>query len=140
MTYKFPIKVRGHHIDVYQHVNNAVYLTFLEDARWEMFDQSQALAWMEERDLGFVVVNINIDYHAAAYMNDDIEVHTEFQPITQGKRSGKLEQTIYRGDKRLAKAAITYVCIDLKKERALPLEGELYQRIEQLRNPGELPE
>ncbi|MEP8710355.1 hypothetical protein ABKV66_22685, partial [Enterobacter hormaechei] len=28
------IKVRGYHLDVYQHVNNARYLEFLEEARW----------------------------------------------------------------------------------------------------------
>lgn len=27
------IKVRGYHLDVYQHVNNARYLEFLEEAR-----------------------------------------------------------------------------------------------------------
>ncbi len=29
------IKVRGYHLDVYQHVNNARYLEFLEEARWD---------------------------------------------------------------------------------------------------------
>ena len=30
------IKVRGYHLDVYQHVNNARYLEFLEEARWDI--------------------------------------------------------------------------------------------------------
>lgn len=29
------IKVRGYHLDVYQHVNNARYPEFLEEARWD---------------------------------------------------------------------------------------------------------
>ena len=29
------IKVRGYHLDVYQHVNNARYTEFLEEARWD---------------------------------------------------------------------------------------------------------
>ncbi|EAB4380520.1 hypothetical protein EBH53_19380 [Salmonella enterica] len=32
------IKVRGYHLDVYQHVNNARYLEFLEEARWDGLD------------------------------------------------------------------------------------------------------
>lgn len=31
------IKVRGYHLDVYQHVNNARYPEFLEEARWDGF-------------------------------------------------------------------------------------------------------
>ena len=34
------IKVRGFHIDVYQHVNNGRYMEFLEEARWEFMDHT----------------------------------------------------------------------------------------------------
>ncbi|WOD06656.1 acyl-CoA thioesterase [Marinomonas sp. GJ51-6] len=47
------IKVRGYHLDVFQHVNNARYLEFLEEGRWAFFDEfgagtdlmEQGLAW-----------------------------------------------------------------------------------------------
>ena len=46
-----PIKVRGYHLDLYGHVNNARYLEFLEEARWAYFEPPTAwngspnLAW-----------------------------------------------------------------------------------------------
>ncbi|WP_193386247.1 acyl-CoA thioesterase, partial [Yersinia pestis] len=40
------IKVRGFHIDVFQHVNNARYLEFLEEARWEWLDGQPVFQWM----------------------------------------------------------------------------------------------
>ena len=38
MPHQIRIKVRGYHLDVFQHVNNARYLEFLEEARWTYFD------------------------------------------------------------------------------------------------------
>ncbi len=40
------IKVRGYHLDVYQHVNNARYLEFLEEARWDGLENSDSFQWM----------------------------------------------------------------------------------------------
>ena len=33
------IKVRGFHIDIFSHVNNARYLEFMEEARWFIIDK-----------------------------------------------------------------------------------------------------
>ena len=32
------IVIRGYHLDAYRHVNNARYLEFLEEARWQYLD------------------------------------------------------------------------------------------------------
>ncbi|XLM23374.1 thioesterase, partial [Chromobacterium piscinae] len=34
MAHHTRIKVRGYHLDLFGHVNNARYLEFLEEARW----------------------------------------------------------------------------------------------------------
>ena len=39
------IKVHGYHLDVYQHVNNARYLEFLEEARWNALEDGMPLFW-----------------------------------------------------------------------------------------------
>ncbi len=50
------IKVRGYHLDVYQHVNNARYLEFLEEARWDGLENSDSFQWMTAHNIAFVVV------------------------------------------------------------------------------------
>lgn len=45
------IKVRGYHLDVYQHVNNARYLEFLEEARWDGLENSDSFQWMTARNI-----------------------------------------------------------------------------------------
>lgn len=75
------IKVRGYHLDVYQHVNNARYLEFLEEARWAWLEESEAFHWMNKREMAFVVVNININYRRPAVMGDVLIIDSQLMSL-----------------------------------------------------------
>ncbi|WP_436893510.1 YbgC/FadM family acyl-CoA thioesterase [Siccibacter turicensis] len=126
------ITVRGFHIDVYQHVNNARYLEFLEEARWAGLEQSESFQWMMVHNIAFVVVNININYRSPAVLGDVLTISSAVEQLN-GK-SGVLSQVVTRQSASdvVADALITFVCIDLKTQKALPLEGELRDKLEQL--------
>ncbi len=86
------IKVRGYHLDVYQHVNNARYLEFLEEARWHGLENSDSFHWMTAHNIAFVVVNININYRRPAVLSDLLTITSQLQQLN-GK-SGILSQVI----------------------------------------------
>ena len=119
------IKVRGYHLAVYQHVNNARYLEFLEEAR-------DSFQWMTAHNIAFVVVNININYRRPAVLSDLLTITSQLQQLN-GK-SGILSQviTLEPEGQVVADALITFVCIDLKTQKALALEGELREKLEQM--------
>ena len=124
------IKVRGYHLDVYQHVNNARYLEFLEEARWDGLENSESFQWMTAQRIAFVVANININYRRPAVLGDRLTVTSHVQQLNG--RSGVLSQvvTLDPEGEVVADALITFVCIDLKTQKALPLEGELREKLE----------
>lgn len=124
------IKVRGYHLDVYQHVNNARYLEFLEEARWDGLESSAGFQWMSANHIAFVVVNININYRRPAVLGDLLTVTSKVEQLN-GK-SGVLSQvvTLEPEGQVVADALITFVCIDLKTQKALALEGELRAHLE----------
>ena len=124
------IKVRGYHMDVYQHVNNARYLEFLEEARWDGLESSAGFQWMSANHIAFVVVNININYRRPAVLGDLLTVTSKVEQLN-GK-SGVLSQvvTLEPEGQVVADALITFVCIDLKTQKALALEGELREHLE----------
>jgi acyl-CoA thioester hydrolase len=65
-----PIRIRWRDVDNYGHVNNAVYLTFLEEAR----DR-----WVHETlgpDTNFVIVRIAIDFRRELSLEDEEVVVT----------------------------------------------------------------
>lgn len=90
------IKVRGYHLDVYQHVNNARYLEFLEEARWDGTESSPAFHWMTARNIAFVVVNININYRRPAVLGDVLTVTSKLEQLNgkSGTLSGGHPQSL----------------------------------------------
>lgn len=124
------IKVRGYHLDVYQHVNNARYLEFLEEARWQWLEEAGAFTWLQEQQLAFVVVNININYRRPAVLGDVLAIHSEITQLN-GKSGIITQRVMLEGSETLvADAALTFVCIDLRTQKAVALESELRARLE----------
>lgn len=123
------IKVRGYHLDVYQHVNNARYLEFLEEARWQWLEEADAFNWLMAQKLAFVVVNININYRRPAVMGDCLVIESDVSQLSS--RSGIIAQRVLLAEDRtvVADALLTFVCIDLRTQKAVPLEGELRERL-----------
>lgn len=126
------IKVRGYHLDVYQHVNNARYLEFLEEARWDWLERMEAFHWLTASHLAFVVVNININYRRPAVMGDVLMIESRLLKL--GGKSGVISQSVNlqpQGDV-VADAQLTFVCLDLRSGQAQPLEGELKSKLEEM--------
>ncbi|MGY5958166.1 Thioesterase-3 [Kosakonia sp. BK9b] len=131
------IKVRGFHLDVYQHVNNARYLEFLEEARWDGLENNDSFKWMTANHIAFVVVNININYRRPAVLGDVLTVTSHVQQINS--KSGVLSQrvTLNPEGEVVADALVTFVCIDLRTQKALALEGELREKLEKMIREGD---
>ncbi len=73
------LTVRGFHLDVFQHVNNARYLEFLEDARWAIFDH--VLEALRKRHWSLVIANININYRKPAVIGQRLRIDAKLGEI-----------------------------------------------------------
>lgn len=126
------LRVRGYHLDGYEHVNNARYLEFMEEGRWDFFDKHPAMIKeLQQAGRAFVVVNLNIDYLAAARQGDDLEVMTGI--IEVGERSGICHHRIVRSDGTLiAQADLTFVLLDVRANKASAIEGDVRQALADL--------
>ena len=105
-------------MDAFGHVNNAVYLNYLESARVG-FLRAGGVSYRELRDKGFslVVVRVRIDYRGEAYMEDPLLVVTE--PVKKRFTGGIFSQKVFReepaGPRLIADAEVTWVCVDGRK-------------------------
>lgn len=118
------IKVRGYHLDVYQHVNNARYLEFIEEARWEVFDKTFRDGFLDKQNLSFVVVNVNIAFRAAAVLHDYLRIDTFLKK--HGSRSVTVTQQVIKHETNelVAEADVTFVLVDNKKMKAISLTDQ----------------
>ncbi|WP_025323760.1 acyl-CoA thioesterase [Deferrisoma camini] len=119
------IKVRGYHLDLYGHVNNARYLEFLEEGRWSWVEERGDLAGFMKGGYGFSVVNININYRRPAFLGDELEILTSLKGL--GNRSGVVRQVVRLAgtDTVVAEADVTFVVVSAQTGRAVPLDGEV---------------
>ena len=119
------IKVRGFHCDMFGHVNNARYLEFLEEARWEWLNRNTTFDFFEQRKMSFVVVSITINYKLPSVLNDELFITVEVKSI--GNRSATVNQTITRksDNKLIADADVTFAMVDNVTGKAIPIDDEL---------------
>lgn len=107
------------HIDHMGHVNNAVYLMLLEDTAWS-HTRALGLTWQDYQalDAGCVVRHHALDYMAAAYEGDRVQVGTWL--------SGNDHRlTLWRGyqvrrvddGRTLLRASTQFVCVRLSSGR-----------------------
>lgn len=124
--------IRGYHLDGYQHVNNARYLEFLEEDRWACMEEE--LTYFTEQDILWVIVNININYQKAALFGQHLLVSTTVNKI--GNKSGVLTQVISCKKTKdiIADAQITFVLLDAKDNKALPITGTLREKLSTCQN------
>jgi thioesterase-3 len=126
------ITVRGFHIDFYGHVNNARYLEFMEEGRWELLKGKIDLEAWHRRGLAFTVVKIAITYRRASSMGDVLEVRTTLKRLE--RRTGTFEQTIVFAEtgETVAEAEVTFVVVDTATGKSIAIAGEVQAILESL--------
>ncbi len=110
------LKVRSYECDSYGHVNNAVYLNYLEYGRMEALEAMGITLERLKREAGALVVirRIHIEYFHPATMGDVLVIRTH---VKEGRRSsGIFRQEIYRESdgKTIAAADVTWVFVNLQ--------------------------
>lgn len=107
-TFSIPIELRFSDIDSYGHVNNAIYLTFLETARVKLFDQQKVD--FSHSGVLFVVARAECEYKKPIVLADKVIIDLTIQSI--GKVSFDIHYNIHNGEGTLfAKAKTTMVTI-----------------------------
>ena len=131
------IKVRGYHIDVFSHVNNARYLEFMENARWEIFEEYVDLERLQAKGIIFVAVNININYRKPASMGNVLELYIDLARI--GNKSAVFYQEIkLKGtDTVVVDAEVTFVFTDLNTGKAIMIDDEIRGSLEEFKKEAE---
>jgi acyl-CoA thioester hydrolase len=120
------VDVRPEDIDVYDHVNNAVYLGWLDRVAWS---HSTALGVSPQMcaDIrrGMAALRIEIDYVRAAVLGDPIVVGTWIVASDRKLRVTRRFQICHAADgATLARATTEYVCVNLDSGKAVRMPAE----------------
>jgi acyl-CoA thioester hydrolase len=115
--FRMPIEVRWSDCDAFGHVNNAVYLTYLEQARFAYWHE----VLPDVPFPGMIIARVEIDYLAQAFPGDRLEVRAA---VTEMRRSSYwIDYEIVRADgARVGRARSAQVFFDYGTQKAQPID------------------
>jgi acyl-CoA thioester hydrolase len=125
--YARPRDVEFRDLDVAGHVNNAVYLGYIETARIGYMLEVLGVRSLEE--IAVIVASISIDFRSAAQFGDQLEIGARVPRV--GTKSFDMEHELRAGDGRLvAEARSVLVAFDYERRQTAPVPPEWRERIE----------
>jgi YbgC/YbaW family acyl-CoA thioester hydrolase len=134
-VWKTKLHVRGYELDSFGHVNHAVYISYLEHARWEMLlEEKITLETFRKWSRWPVIAALEVRYFRPAFLGDDLEIRTE---ITEGGRSRfSFQQTIYRRDEKIFEGTVQAVMVNEQgRPTSVPEELERLWKETLAKNP-----
>ena len=120
MPFSHPIEVRFRDLDVMGHVNNAVVVSFMEQARfqwWRAF-----LGGRKFQEEGFLIARTEVDYRRPILLGDDVRV--ELRCTRVGSSSFELAYRLTKGlgGELFAEGKTIQVMLDFAANRPKNLE------------------
>jgi len=114
-------------LDAFGHVNNGVYLTYIENARIGYVRDVLGIESLE--GLLMIVASVKIDFRSRANLGDTLEVGARSTRV--GTKSFDLDHEIRAPDGRVvAEAQTTLVAFDYEADSTMPIPPEWRARIE----------
>jgi acyl-CoA thioester hydrolase len=125
-AYEVPIQVRWRDLDAFAHVNNAVFASWIEVARAELwrdrFGGRQAL------DIPFVIARLEIDYRRPVELYDRVVIGVRAAAVRGS--SFAFEYRIEAGGELAATARTVQACVDPDSGRPVRIPAALRSRLE----------
>jgi acyl-CoA thioester hydrolase len=114
-------QVRFRDTDALGHVNNAVYLSWMELGRMAFTDA--ILPEIDWTKIGFILAHVSIDYLEPVFLGDNVKVH-----MRAGKIGGKsvvlecfITKTDKDGERPTAKGNNIVVAFDYQTNKSVPI-------------------
>lgn len=121
--HRYTVTIRETHIDSLGHVNNAVYLTLFEEARWEWITAGgYGLAEIRQYRQSPVILDVTARFLREVRLRETVEIESRL--LSYEGKTGKLEQHMIRteadGDRTVCCTALfTMGFFDLDARRLI---------------------
>jgi acyl-CoA thioester hydrolase len=118
-------RVRFRDLDAMGHVNNAVFLTYIESARVAFLQDLGAALTLE--DMSIIVARIEIDFRAPVGFGEDVDISVRASRF--GGKSFDLDYELRVGGAVVAEAKSVLVAYDYGTSQAVALPDEWREKL-----------
>ena len=130
-VFSHSLEVRFRDCDAMGHVNNAVYLTYLEQARFAYWRSlwGTDLEALPNGTPGVILARAEVDYRRPAKYGDTLEIRISLEKIGRSSITSTYDVLDARGQV-VANARTVLVTYDYKLEKPVPVSDEIRARLE----------
>lgn len=130
------LTVRFRDCDPLGHLNNAVYLTYLEQARFHLWRAqfnyvAKAVSDGGRRGLGFILAKAEIDFTAQARYGETLEVRLGLDSVRRSSFTYVYEIVNVETRQVVARARTVQVRFDYDAQQPVPVDDELREKLAQ---------
>jgi acyl-CoA thioester hydrolase len=118
-------RVRFRDLDPMGHVNNAVFLTYLEQARVAFFSEAGAATGLEEMNM--IVARVEIDYKAPVRLGQEVEVSVRASRF--GTKSFDLDYELRVDGEIVVVAKSVQVAYDYDRREPVPVPAAWREKL-----------
>ncbi|HEX8650200.1 MAG TPA: YbgC/FadM family acyl-CoA thioesterase [Pyrinomonadaceae bacterium] len=119
-------RVRHYELDSFGHVNNVVYVNYMQEAAIEASrDAGFSPAWYRTRGVGWVIRQLSIRYCLPASYDDELEIKTWVSDVRRVQSTREYVITRVVDGARVARARANWVYLDLQTGQPARLPEEL---------------
>ncbi len=132
----FPIVVKWGEMDAFSHVNNTVFIRYLEDARIQLLTSLGMEEEMRRTNIGPIFASVTCNYLAPITFPDTVHVATKVKQT--GPKKIELKQIIYSEKLNKTAATATSLCVyyDYSKLTSCDLSESMENAIQRLNEIG----
>lgn len=112
--------------DLMGHVNNAIYLSYIEEARIFFLNQILTNDW-DWKENGIIIKKHEITYEEPIFLGDQIEIKTTIGKINYS--SFELYHSIFVNDKIKTNITSTLVYFDYNRLKSKKLDNQILQKL-----------
>jgi acyl-CoA thioester hydrolase len=129
--YSRRFRVRHYELDSFGHVNNAVYVNYMQEAAIEASaDAGFGPVWYQERGTGWVIRQLSIRYYLPSRYADELEVKTWISEVRRVSSTREYLITRTADGARVARARVNWIYLDLDKGQPTRLPAEITRAFE----------
>lgn len=125
----YELIIKENHLDSFGHVNNAVYLQILEEARWELITQyGYGLEDIQRLRKGPVILEVNVKFMKELKLREKIKIETQCIDI-QTKVLHLTQKITNEKDETCTSAVFILGFFDLNKRKIINPPSEWFHAI-----------
>jgi thioesterase III len=112
----YPVIIKEIYLDTFGHMNNAIYLSLFEEARWELITKNgYGLKKIQETGFGPTILELKLVFLKETRLRDEIIIETQLNSYE--RKIGKLSQRMVHNGEICCVADFTIALFDLHERK-----------------------